>query len=124
MLRIFKWISTLQRKYLIMTSDTIRQKYIYNTPYDDNEFPLVLEDGTDIEKDKFTSINASYLYCLEEQDFKRVVQSIKTSNMDKIIIKNDYCFKSSNIKLVNASLCHIMSFVYLFKKNGLKCKVI
>ena len=74
-----------------MTSDTIRQKYIYNTPYDDNEFPLVLEDSFDIEKDKYTSINASYLYCLEEQDFKRVVQNIKTSNIDKVIIRNDYC---------------------------------
>ena len=50
-----------------MTSDTIMQKYIYNTSYDDNDFPLVLEDNIDIEKDKCTSINASYLYCLEEQ---------------------------------------------------------
>ena len=57
----------MQRKRLIMTSDTIMQKYIYNTSYDDNDFPLVLEDNIDIEKDKCTSINASYLYCLEEQ---------------------------------------------------------
>ena len=114
----------MQRKHLIMTSDTIRQKYIYNTPYDDNEFPLVLEDNIDIEKDIFSSINASYLYCLEEQDFKRVIQNIKTGNIDKVVIRNDYCFKSSNKILVNASLCHIMSFVYLFKKNGIKCKVI
>ena len=122
--RIFKRILTLQRKRLIVTSDTIMQKYIYNTSYDDNDFPLVLEDNIDIEKDKCTSINASYLYCLEEQDFIRIVQNIEINNIDKIIIKNDYCFKNSNKILINASLSHILSFAYLFKKKRFKCKVI
>lgn len=107
-----------------MTSDTIRQKFIYNTPYDDNEFPLVLEDKIDIENDEYSSINASYLYCLEEDDFNKIVNNVISRNIDKVVIRNDYHFKSSNKILINASLCHIMSFVYLFKKNGLKCKVI
>ena len=106
-----------------MTSDTIRQKYIYNTPYDDNEFPLVLEDDADVENIQFFSIKASYLYYLDEHNFISIVQNIKSNNLDTVIIKNDYCYKSSNKILIDASLCHIMAFVYLFKKNGLKCKI-
>ncbi|HBF68516.1 MAG TPA: hypothetical protein DDW20_04250 [Firmicutes bacterium] len=106
-----------------MTSDTIRQKFIYNTPYDDNEFPLVLEDNIDMENDKYYLINASYLYCLEEFEFNTIIKDIKNKNIDKVIIKNDYLLKSGNKILVNASLCYIMAFVYLFKKNGIKCKV-
>ena len=114
----------MQRKLLTMTSDTVRQKYIYNTPYDDNEFPLVLEDNINVEKDIFYTINASFLYSLEEEDFKNVIQSIKSNNMNKVIIRNNLGFKSSNKILINASLCYIMSFVYLFKKSGLSCRVI
>ncbi len=107
-----------------MTSDTIRQKFIYNTPYDDNEFPLVIEDDVDVDNIEFFSIKASYLYCLEEYDFIGIVQNIKSNNLDTVIIKNDYSHKSSNKILIDATLCHIMAFVYLFKKNGLNCKII
>ena len=107
-----------------MTSDSIRQKFIYNTPYDDNEFPLVIEDNIDIQKEKYLLVNASFLYRLEENDFDQLVASNKSSNISNIVIRNDYYFKSSNKILINASLCHIMTFVYLFKKNGLRCKVI
>lgn len=107
-----------------MTSDTIRQKYIYNTPYNDDEFPLVLEDNIDINKSEYFSIDASFLYFLEEQDFIGIVNALKSSRITNVVIINDYHFKNTNKILNNASLCHIMSFVYLFKKNGLKCMVI
>lgn len=105
-----------------MVSDTLRQKFIYNTPFDDNEFPLVVldEDISSNSADTY-KINASKLYFIEEMDFENLIKSISNS---KVLILNDYKFKSLNSILNKGSLCHILAFAYLFKKNGFKCNVI
>lgn len=107
-----------------MVADTLKQKYIYATPYDKNEFPLVKLDSeiNSLAKNVF-KINASTLYFLEQNDFQSLVSEIKSKH-DSVLIVNDYLFKSSNMILNNGCLCHMMAFAYLFKQNDLKCNII
>lgn len=107
-----------------MVADTLRQKYIYATPYDEDEFPLVELDRniTILSKNVF-KINGTQLYSLDEDEFKSMLVTIK-SKYDSVLIINDYSFKSSNAILNRGCLCHMMAFAYLFKQNNLKCNII
>ena len=107
-----------------MVADTLRQKFIYATPYDKEEFPLVSLDGELNMLSKNTyKIKASSLYFLEKDEFEIIIIKIK-SNDCSVLIVNDYNFKSSNIILNRGVLCHMMSFAYLFKQNNLKCNIV
>ena len=105
-----------------MTSDTVRQKFIYNTPYDDNEYPLVVEDEFDLNINDYEIIYATQLYQLEENDFDDYIIELKNKNIHKVLIKNDCVFENDNPILKNASYCYIKAFVYLFKKQKLMCR--
>lgn len=107
-----------------MVSSTLRQKFIYNTPFNDDDFPLVKLDG-DIDNNSIHTfkINASKLYELEENDFGALLKDLKLK-FNSILIINNYKFKSQNKNLINGSKAHILAFAYLFKKNGYKCGVI
>ena len=107
-----------------MVADTLRQKYIYATPYDKDEFPLVeLDKDLNSTTENVFKINASKLYFIEKNEFETLVNIIKP-NKDSVLIINDYSFKSSNKILNKGCLCHMMSFAYLFKQNNLKCNII
>lgn len=104
-----------------MVYDTIRQKFIYNTPFDDKEFPKVTLDETATFKNPY-SINATYLYSLEIDDFENVVDTIRANN-DSVIIVNDYRLKSRNEALSDGIRCHMLAFAYLFKERGILCGI-
>ncbi len=107
-----------------MVADTLRQKFIYATPYDRNEFPLVELDKELNSSTKNTyKINASALYFLEKADFESLVDKIKREH-DSILIIDDYHFKSTNVILNKGCLCHMMTFAYLFKQKQLKCNIV
>ena len=107
-----------------MVADTLRQKFIYATPYDKEEFPLVSLDGELNMLSKNTyKIKASSLYFLEKYEFETLIEEIKSNNCSVLIV-NDYNFKSSSIILNKGALCHMMSFAYLFKQNNLKCNIV
>ena len=107
-----------------MVADTLRQKFIYATPFDKDEFPLVnLDKNLDLKTKNTFKINASELYFMEKDEFESLVNIIK-SHSNSVLIVNDYNFKSSNIVLNKGCLCHMMSFAYLFKTNNLKCNII
>lgn len=107
-----------------MVADTLRQKFIYATPYDDNEFPLVeLDANLNASTNNSYKINASTLYFLEKEDFESLVNEIKFKH-DSVLIINDYRFKSFNAILNRGCLCHMMAFAYLFKQKELKCNII
>ncbi len=107
-----------------MVADTLRQKFIYATPFDENEFPLVeLDSDLNSSTKDIVKINASSLYFLEKDGFESLVNEIKSKH-DSVLIVNDYHFKSSNIILNKGCLCHIMAFAYLFKQKELKCNII
>lgn len=106
-----------------MVANTLRQKFIYATPYNENEFPLVTLDGdiNSLTGNTF-KINATTLYSLEQNDFQSLINIIK-SKYSSVLIVNDYRFKSANIILNRGCLCHMMAFAYLFQQNNLKCNV-
>lgn len=107
-----------------MISSTLRQKYIYNTPFSDDDFPLVkLDIDIDANSNDVFKINASDLYNLEENDFEKILTSLDL-NIISVLIINDYRFKSQNKKLINGSKAHILAFAYLFKKNGYNCNIV
>lgn len=107
-----------------MVADTLRQRYIYATPYNKDEFPLVnLDKELNILDNKAFKINGTQLYSLEENEFKTLLNVIK-SKFNSVFIINDYNFKSSNTILNRGCLCHMMAFAYLFKQNNLKCNII
>lgn len=105
-----------------MTSDTLRQKYIYNVPFDDNEQPLVkLDLGLKGNASAYT-INATDLYFMEENSFITLCKNID-SRYSGIVINNDHDSRSKNRILENSNKCYLLSFAYLFKKAGFKCNI-
>ena len=107
-----------------MVTDTLRQKYIYATPYDESEFPLIeLDKDLNSLTNNVFKINASILYFLEKEDFESLINEIKSKH-DSVLIVNDYRFKSFNTILNKGCLCHMMAFAYLFKQNNLKCNIV
>lgn len=106
-----------------MVYDTLRQKYIYNTPFDKKEFPKVdLDHDLSSFKNAYF-INASSLYFIEAEAFNGLIGSLK-GKIDAIVIKNDLKFKNENKALEEGSKCYILAFAFLFKKNGFFCKII
>lgn len=107
-----------------MVADTLRQKFIYATPYDKDEFPLVdLDRNINLKMEDVFRINASELYFIEKEEFESLVSTLKSHN-NSVLIINDYNFKSSNVILHKGCLCHMLSFAYLFKTNNIRCNII
>ena len=61
-----------------MTSDTLRQKFIYNTPFNDDGFPLlnsrlsVISEGM-----RIFSVSGKHLFELEKGDFDKLCDGLK-----------------------------------------------
>lgn len=106
-----------------MITDTLRQKFIYATPFDKKEFPLVqLDKNLESKTTVIYKINALSLYFLEKEDFEKLIKSI-VGKYNAVLIINDQKFKSQNCILKNGFLCYMMAFAFLFKQNNLKCNI-
>ena len=105
-----------------MTSDTLRQKFVYNVPFDDDEYPLVKLDTELVYEANLFTINASDLWFIEQGKFNKLCKMVR-DHYAGIIIKYDHEYKSHNQILNRGNKCYLMSFVYLFKKNGIKCTI-
>lgn len=106
-----------------MISDTLRQKFIYSTPFTDDGFPLViLDDGQRDEGTSFVTVSGKSLYYWGKEDFDRFISNTK-GRAEKIIILNDYELKSRNQRLEDGLKCYLLSFAYHFKKSGFRCTI-
>ena len=112
----------MPERQLNMTSDTLRQKYVYNVPFDDDEYPLVKFDKELVNKANLFTIKASDLWFIEQEDFNKLCKVVK-GHYDGIVIKYDYEHKSHNQTLYKGNKCYLLSFVYHFKKSGIKCTI-
>lgn len=107
-----------------MISDTLWQKYIYNTPFDDDEMPL-LNSRKSIINGIYKTINISgkSLYSYNKKDFLKLCNDFHNNDYLNVIIDNDYEFESNNSILINSAKAHMLSFCYLFQENGFNCIV-
>lgn len=105
-----------------MTSDTLWQKYIYNTPFDDEEMPLLNSRLSKLDfNDKNFIISGRSLYDLDKASFIELCSSLKSDSYINITIIDDYCFASDNMYVKNGAIAHQKSFCYLFQKQGFHC---
>lgn len=105
-----------------MVYDTLRQKFIYDTPFDKDEFPKLCLINENSSFKKPYIINASSLYFLEKDDFTSLIKVVRKEH-DSLIINNDYSFINSNKALEEGAKCYVMAFAFLFQKEGLLCKI-
>ncbi len=106
-----------------MISDTLRQKYLYATPFADDGFPLVrLDDESRMDCDSIETISGSSLYHWEQETFDAFVTSRK-GKIAAVLIEDDLCLQSNNPILKNGVKCFLMSFAYHFKKAGFQCAI-
>lgn len=105
-----------------MTSDTLWQKYIYNTPFDNEEMPLLNSRMSKLDfNDKSFIISGRSLYDLDKTSFIELCSSLKSNGYINIIITDDYRFTSDNLYVRNGAIAHQKAFCYLFQKRGFHC---
>lgn len=108
-----------------MTSDTLRQKFIYNTPFNDDGFPLlnsrlsVISEGMHI-----FSVSGKHLFELEKGDFDKLCDGLKNNGIDAIVIINDYHLQCQNPLLLRGIKAHLMSFCHLFQQKGFHSAIV
>lgn len=105
-----------------MISDTLRQRFLYSVPFDDNGFPLVVFDDQLENQAKSETISGKDLYFWEKEVFERFVDS-RRGRIEEIIIVNDLDLKSGNKRLSDGLKCYLMAFAYRFKKSGFRCSI-
>lgn len=124
--------------FVNMRNITIWQKYIYDCEFDSNEFPIIHIDNKIDEKSlihhsisttlandfKFLYINISELVKLEKDNFYNLINELKKSGFEYLVIKNDQPLISSNSILTNAYKCYIYSFVQKIQDVGMKSYII
>lgn len=102
-----------------MTSDTIKQKFLYNIPLLDNDYPMVLIDKvytkTDCNREKLYFSN---ICNLTKEKFDSLINVIKANGSDSIIIENDFAH-FDNLIIKNAVKYYLLAFAYWFKKNNI-----
>ena len=106
-----------------MTSDTVRQKFLYNIPLLDNGYPLVKLDDINSYSGNIKIIRLTELWNLELQNFKELLK-ILSINPSFILLKNDLYIQNNNPIMQNAIKCYLESFAYWFKKAKLKVAII
>ena len=99
-----------------MTSDTLKQKYLYNVPLLDNEMPMFKNDIIIFNQESIR-LPLSLLYEKDNNSFKQLLLDLKKMGIKNIILYNDISFLSDNIILKNAIQYYINAFAYWFKKN-------
>lgn len=107
-----------------MTADTLWQKYIYNTPFDDDGLPLLNSRLSEILKDNEPYIiSGKALFTLSEADFDSLCFRLSSFGFNSIFIENDYELKSNNIILKKGVEAHLKAFCRLFQDKGFHCRV-
>lgn len=106
-----------------MTSDTIRQKFLYNIPLLDNGYPLVKLDDINSYSGNIKIIRLTELWNLELQNFKELLKNLSL-NPSFILLKNDLYIQNNNPIMQNVIKCYLESFAYWFKKANLKVAII
>lgn len=102
-----------------MTSDTLWQKYVYDTPFDDDEMPLLNSRKSTIDGTRKTfEISGKSLYGLDSRSFEKICKTLMDGNFGNVVIIDDYQFRSNNSTVVKGSKAHMMSFCHLFQKKG------
>jgi len=103
-----------------MLDSTLRQKFLYNTPFTNDEMPYVLLDEV---SSGAKQINLSHLCVLEESAFIKLAIEARSTNTNEIVLVNDLTLFSNNLIIVRALKCYLLSFAYHFKKLGFKVNV-
>lgn len=128
---------TANTQFFEMTSQYLKQKFIYDVKPDLNEFPQIRDDSVPIDMNMVSPLSidqptifdektdsryvlgSSLLECSLER-FYSMVSRAKTLNIHSIIIKDDENTLSNNPILEEGHKCYLESFIFLFQKNGLK----
>lgn len=100
-----------------MTSDTLWQKYIYNTPFDDEGLPL-LNSRKSTPEPPIAYLLGSFCYQLTEKEFNILCKNLHRQGVHSVVLINDYCFKSDNPIIRKGSLAHMRAFCFLFQQQG------
>lgn len=103
-----------------MLDSTLRQKFIYNTPFTDDEMPyVILDDITEEAK----VITLSNLFKLEIIEFAKLLEKLKNEKLDTLLLTNDLTIISNNQILQQAIKCYLLSFAYHIQKQGFKVNI-
>ncbi len=103
-----------------MLDSTLRQKFIYNTPFTDDEMPYVILD--DITEDAKV-ITLSNLFKLEIIEFTKLVEELKNAKLDTLLLANDLAIISNNQIIQRAIKCYLLSFAYHIQIYGFKVNI-
>ncbi len=103
-----------------MLDSTLRQKFIYNTPFTDDEMPYVILDN--IAKDAIV-IKLSYLYVLEKSEFLELSMKLKDAKSNDLLLTNDLAITANNQIILCAIKCYLLSFAYHFQKQGFNVSI-
>lgn len=104
-----------------MLDSTLKQKFIYNTPFTDDEMPYVILDKL---PDNPKMISISQLCSLEYYDFNNLISDLKNRKAFEILLCNDAELHSNNDMIKRAVKCYLMSFAYHFKKQGFRVDIL
>ena len=100
-----------------MTSDTLWQKYIYNTPFDDEGFPLLNSPKSVIDP-PLAYLLGSFCYQLTEKEFGVLCGNLHRQGVHSVVLINDYRFESDNPNIRKGSLAHMKALCFLFQQQG------
>lgn len=118
-----------------MKHNRLRQKYVYDCEFDQEEFPLIRRDdpipmeyvvdyrnevSVFDELNKARYIFASTLHDLEEKDFLSILAKLKKMDIQYLIILNDIFLSSENKILKEGYRCYLYSFLQKIQGYGLK----
>ena len=103
-----------------MLDSTLRQKFIYNTPFTDDEMPYILLNNIDGDA---VVIKLSHLYKLEEIDFINLSEKLKNAKTNELLLINDLMITSNNQIIQRSIKCYLLSFAYHFQKQGFNVNI-
>lgn len=107
-----------------MTSDTLWQKFIYNTPFDDEEMPLLNSKMSIVDPCRKTiTISGSSLYDFEQDNFICLCEGLANDGYGNVLIENDLHLRSGNFLVEKGAKAYLLAFCYLFQKRGFHCKI-
>lgn len=108
-----------------MTSDTLWQRYIYDTPFDDDEMPLLNSrmSVTDSSTEKSFRISGRSLYSLSLMDFERLCTSLKRGGYHSVVIVDDYAWLTENGRVRKGADAHMKAFCHHFQRKGFCCNI-
>lgn len=100
-----------------MISNTLWQKYIYNTPFDDEGLPL-LNSRKSTPEPPISYLLGSSCYQVTEEEFVILCKNLQRQGVHSVVLINDYHFQSDNPIVRKGNLAHMMAFCFLFQQQG------